>query len=191
MIPQWHNSWAGHRVALIGSGPSLVRDDVDRLRQAGYRLIGCNDNHVFDPHLLYVADYDWLRNNPCDAPLRFTCEPRIARDYGWTLVDIKSGVGLSTVPGILHSGGFSGFQMLNLAVQLGASQIVLTGYDCQATDGLKRWRGDHPPDVEKGQPTKFSQWVDAFRSVIAPVVNCSRKTAIDAFPVRSLEEVLC
>ena len=101
--------------------------------------------------------------------------------------------GLSTDPGALRSGGHSGFQAINLAVHLGASRIVLLGYDTQPTGGRDHYFGAHPHGYK--MPFDMFRWL--FPSIVAPlealgvaIVNCSRETALDCFPRRPLHEGL-
>jgi hypothetical protein len=88
----------------------------------------------------------------------------------------------------------SGAGAIALGAHLGARRIVLLGYDCQKTGGRAHWHADHPGGL--GNAGTVGHWPALFRTLArelqgVDVINCSRATALDAFPRRALEEVLC
>jgi hypothetical protein len=95
------------------------------------------------------------------------------------------------------SGGNSGFQALNLAVQFGAKRILLIGLDMTLAGGvhwygLNVWKGANNPNQ-----SNFGRWIEAFenaapalRSLGVDVINCSPVSAIKSFPRKSLEDAL-
>lgn len=191
----------------MGSGDSLRSTDVAALREAGCYCIACNDNWVYCPDLLYVPDLSWLKVNEdaarCESiPERWTPSEEGARLYGWNYIEVAGSVGnpdgLSDRRDFIHHGGFAGFQMLNIAAVMGFRKIVLLGYDCAMTNGKLRWRGTHPPGVEKStRGEKFEKWRKRLDAV-APelerrgigVRNASRSTALSCFPIITLEEAV-
>jgi hypothetical protein len=127
--------------------------------------------------------------------LKFSLERTSADWPGVTVLANTGEDGLERSPHGLKNGRNGGFQAVNLAVHLGAARILLLGYDMQ-TGGPRRshWFGDHPDGVVSPYPT----FIEKFRTIVAPlqqlgveVINCSRATALDVFPRRPLEEVLC
>jgi len=98
--------------------------------------------------------------------------------------------------GLIGWGSNSGFQAVNLAIQFGASRIVLVGFDASLQHGV-HWHGRHPsPLVNPGQAA-----VDRWRLLLdqqAPlldrlgieVVNASRHSALAAYPRMDLLEAL-
>lgn len=95
------------------------------------------------------------------------------------------------------SGGNSGFQALNLAVQWGAKPILLIGFDMTDANGVhwygrNNWLAANNPDQ-----ANFKRWIAAFNSAASvlasmgvEVVNCSLNSALDCFPKISLEEAV-
>ncbi|WP_064746801.1 hypothetical protein [Lysobacter antibioticus] len=83
-----------------------------------------------------------------------------------------------------------------MAALSGAARVVMLGYDCQHTGGKKHWHGDHPPGTAGNAaphtvakwPVHFRKLRDAYRGV--QIINCSRDTALDVFPLAALEEAL-
>jgi hypothetical protein len=100
-------------------------------------------------------------------------------------------------PGVIGSGGNSGFQAVNIAAQFGASRILLIGFDMHSGSGLhwygrNAWRGANNPAA-----TNLMRWRDAFTSqaqVIRrygiEVVNASPDSAVRCFQMSSIEETL-
>lgn len=99
--------------------------------------------------------------------------------------------------GTVGSGGNSGFQALNLAVQFGAKRILLIGFDMTDRNGLhwygrNTWNGANNPTE-----SSFRRWVVTFANA-APVladlgvevVNTSQLSFLRCFPRRSIEDML-
>jgi hypothetical protein len=97
-------------------------------------------------------------------------------------------------PGIIRTGGNSGYQAVNLAWLFGASRIVLLGFDMGATGGRLHWHKDHGGKLHNPVPAKFKNWLRAFNlmasSCSVPIINCSRQTALTCFPRMDLDEGL-
>jgi hypothetical protein len=94
----------------------------------------------------------------------------------------------------LRNGRNSGYQAINLAVHLGAAQIILLGYDMQfGRRGEHHWFGPHPSRV----PPPVDLFLRHFPTLVKPlqqrgvsVVNCSPSTALTCFPRRPLRDEL-
>jgi hypothetical protein len=98
-------------------------------------------------------------------------------------------------PSAVRTGFNSGYQAINLAVHLGASRIVLLGYDMRV-DQKRRSRdhffGQHPdhtvPPVAACL-TAFKTLVKPLAEVGVEIVNCTSGSALVSFPMRPLAEV--
>jgi len=89
----------------------------------------------------------------------------------------------------IRTGNNSGYQAINLALHLGATTIVLLGYDMQGTHFFGKHRdGSLPPFAICLK--NFATMVPELKAHHIRVVNCTRKTALRAFPILPLEEVL-
>ena len=97
----------------------------------------------------------------------------------------------SHLPGLgrerLHYGNNSGYQAINLAYLLGATTILLLGYDMQKTGGKSHFFGDHPEPLNAG--SDYSDWARLFVGLAADlrtegiaVTNYTRETALTCFP---------
>ncbi len=99
-------------------------------------------------------------------------------------------------PGVIGWGANSGFQALNLAVQLGARRILLCGFDCSLEKGT-HWHGRHPSPLDNPRQASVDRWGAALdaqapfvESLGIPVINCASHSRLAAFPRRPLMEAL-
>lgn len=99
--------------------------------------------------------------------------------------------------GRVGSGGNSGFQALNLAVQWGARRILLIGFDMTDSSGVHWYGRNNWPMASNPYEPNFVRWIAAFQAA-APVlaklgvevINCSVYSAMKSFPRRSLDDAL-
>lgn len=87
----------------------------------------------------------------------------------------------------------SGAGAIELAIKLGAENVILVGYDMQHTDGKRHWHGDHPKPLKNAGV--INNWPVEFERIKLThpnvrIVNCTRKTALNAFPQMPLEQAL-
>lgn len=121
--------------------------------------------------------------------------PEVERDFigaTYSCNDFHGRVGLVKKP--FRAFGNSGAGAIALAVKAGASRVILLGYDCQFTGGKAHHHGDHPPGL--GNAGSLPKWPDQFKRLAASiegveVINCTRQTALRAFPRMALEDSLC
>jgi len=199
---------------LVASGPSLTREDVAYCRERA-RVLVVNDAWQYAPwaDALYACDAKWWNHHqgvPQFQGQRWTAvsmpggklpmneilasEQTAARwDLQWVRGDYR--LGLSLDRGLIHFGGNSGFQALNLAVLFGARRILLLGYDMKAKGGRTHFFGEHPDLLRADHD--YQSWQDHFRAAVpdlergkVEVINCSRETALDCFPRAELRSVL-
>jgi len=189
----------------MGSGPSLNQSDVDLARAHVSAVIAVNDSYKLAPDadVLYAADARWwgwhkggqtphIVGNvkyPAFTGRRMYALSHIG-SYPWVEV-LRRGpqTGLSLDPARVALGLNGSYQAINVAVHLGASRVLLLGVDMQGG----HFFGRHPNN--SGPP--FSMCLQRFETLVVPlkqsgveVLNCSRKTALKAFPRVPLEEAL-
>lgn len=155
-----------------------------------------------DADHLYAADYRWWAVHIGDVARDFdgtlwTCETPSGGNWGdkdpakWGITCLTVDThapGLSSKQGFIHGGGNSGYQGINLAHLLGATTILLLGFDMQ---GDSHWFGKHPRTLNQCQD--FGTYAHRFNS-IGPdygVINCSRATALTCFPRMTIDEFRC
>jgi hypothetical protein len=191
-------TWDGDTVVVMASGPSLCTDDVESCRGRA-RVIAVKDAIRLAPFAdgLYGCDANfWYGSKgfPTFAGFKYSIDPIAAR-YGPQLLKNTGESGLEVDPTGLRTGKNSTYQAVNLAVHLGARRILLLGVDMgHSPYSPKYFYGDRP----KGQ--RNSPWAAMlllWPTLLAPlqalgieIINCSRQTAIDCFPRRTLQEAL-
>lgn len=191
--------WPGETIVCLGGGPSLTVADVDAV-QGRARVIAVNDAYKLAPwaDVLYAADrrwIDWHQGVPTFTGLKYSIQANLSTmRLDWHVLRNTGFDGLELDPGALRTGFNSGYQAVNLAVHLGAARIILLGYDL-CPDGMRtHWFGDHPQEI--AVPSPYPQMREAFQTIVEPlkaagveVINCSRRTALTAFPCSTLEAV--
>jgi hypothetical protein len=197
----------GETIVCIASGPSLTDADVNAVRGRA-RVIAINDSYRKAPFadVLYAADKDWWRFHqgvPAFGGLKFAITEPSWLKWPWpsdvTVLNNMGHLGLETDPSGLRTGGEhganSGYQAINLAVHLGASRILLLGYDMQRTNGRLHWFGNHPDDLHRNLP--FAEFLKGFPTLVKPlsklnieIINCTRQTALHCFQMATIDHVL-
>ena len=194
-------------IGIAASGPSLTLTDCRTLIEKCDETIAVNDTWrmgSFDN--LYAADAHWWVRHIHDINMgcsskRWSCDPPGNTNWGkrdtseWNINVLTcdtGGVGLSNDPKTLVGGSNSGYQSIGLAKHLMADRIILIGYDMTWTDGKSHWHGDHPEGLNNSKPDRY---IAGFRTIKPEdygleIINCSRSTALDAFPTAQLEDVL-
>ncbi len=188
-------SWAGETAVILATGPSLCAADVTFCRGKA-RVLAIKDaiRLAPDADALYACDGNWWRHY---GPTLTYAGPKYSLDAiaaPWASVLKNTGeMGLERDPSGLKTGRNSGYQAIGLAVHLGATRIVLLGYDMQPTAGRDHFHGRHP---WKSTPP-YAAFLPMFRFLVAPlealgiaVVNASRVSQLTDFPKMTLAEAL-
>lgn len=175
----------------IASGPSLTRDDVEAVRQwrgDERRVIVVNNTFRLAPwaDALFAMDRAWWALNWQEAAEKFQGQRFAASPMpiNWQVKHLARFNGF----------GNSGAAAVALAVRMGATRVVMLGYDCQHTGGRRHWHDDHPAPLGNAGtverwPAKFEQLKRAMVGR-AEIVNASRETALTMFPRVALEDAL-
>jgi hypothetical protein len=100
-------------------------------------------------------------------------------------------------PGVVGSGGNSGFQALNIAAQFGANRILLIGFDMHAANGVHWYGANRWKDANNPLDHNYVRWRGALGKqarVLAAmgvdVVNASMDSALVCFRKCSIDEAL-
>ena len=194
--------WPGDTVACLATGPSLVAEDVDYLR-GKVRVIAINNAYTLCPwaDALYGTDQRWWRWHqgvPSFTNPKWSMNHSQWRGWDHKYPDVQllrntGPNGLEHEPTGLKNGRNSGYAAINLAVHYGATRIVLLGYDMQPAKGKSHFFGEHP----NRSVSPYASFRARFMSLQKPlakigvdVINCSRHTALTAFPCAPLRDVI-
>lgn len=163
---------------------------------------------MVDADHLYAADPHWWKYHIADIARDFegkcwSCETPGRGNWGtldpaaWGVTTLEceiAGQGLSLNPKTLIGGSNSGYQAIGLAHKMlpDGGRIILLGYDMGCHEGRSHWFGDHPKRFNSN--VKYERFIEAFRTIKPAdygleILNCSRRTALDAFPIHNLDDL--
>jgi hypothetical protein len=188
----WCGRWPGATVCCIASGPSLTPEDCAHVRESRCPSIVTNTTFRMAPwaDVLFGFDGKWWQQYLKEVAEVFK-GARLTNSARGRQLGVQS---LHDQPWFKHFHN-SGASAISLAVESGASRVLLLGYDCQKTGGRTHWHGDHPPAL--GNAKSIGNWPTQFKNVArhaqergTQVLNCSRATALTCFPRMALEEAL-
>jgi hypothetical protein len=187
-------------VACIGTGPTLDTRQIAIAREKGFRLFGANRVFQIVPDLecMYAVNhafwdhyYEEASQHPCEKWT--TCLPA-AQQYGLNYLREKWGGGLCTEENTIFHGHGSGYSLLGVAHKLGATRIVLLGYDMKFApdyDGHSKRVGSQPRHYFGEYPASMQHWpknpfVDLIplyeeinRQGLVEVVSCTPGSALN------------
>ena len=181
---------------VIASGPSMQRQDAEDLRDAGI-MVAVNCAVFFAPwaKYLFAADAVWWRYYT--AKVAWYKGHRVSRSYRAPGIEQWRG---KRWP---RTGGNSGHMAIQYAVDQGARNIALLGFDQSKTDGKAHFHADHPKAADDGRRTNMANaggiaaWPRLMKRTSEDlktrgvrVVNLSRQTALTCFPRLTVKEFL-
>jgi len=203
--PKWFPDWRGADCAIVASGPSVTKPDVLMLKNR-VRVIAIKKNVDLAPwaDVVYGCDAAWWRNVaglPNYHGLKICATARgISETFREVrLVTVQAALDklLLDEPGVIGSGGNSGFQALNLAVQWGAKRILLLGFDVDARAGVHWYGRNSGPGRSNPDELNFRRWRLAFASTVGEldrrgvvVVNAAAASSLSCFPRASVADTL-
>jgi hypothetical protein len=194
--------WARETAYLVGGGPSIRRANLSQL--IGKNIITINDSFQLLPwaEVLYFCDRKWWNTRCSKVSSTFlgrylvTLENVISRIHRLKNTGQE---GLEENPAGLRNGCNSGYQAINLAYHLGASRIVLLGYDMKVTNGESHWNVNRPEMETPGAYVSIFQYtmLPRFQTLVEPlerlgieVINATPDSALTCWPYLPLEETL-
>lgn len=183
--------------ACFGGGPSLTAADVAACQGLDY-TIAINDAVTLAPWASAVLGgelkwWRWFKGCPDFQGRKYSCHSEVPKVYPDVTRLIPTGLdGCEWTPGHVRTGGNSGYVAIQMAAQQGATTILLLGYDMQPAE-QHHWHGEHPD----GSHPNYVLCAPRFESLVGPlaergvtVINCSRRSALRAFPCQPLAAVL-
>ncbi len=213
MRPDWFPNWSG-AAAVVASGPSAKNANVAALR-GRMPVIAIKESNELCPwaDVVYGCDPAWwqFRNGlPNYQGLKVSWEgsslpqfkdiKRIAIDKSQDEiypVERRRYRMIFDTPGTVGGGGNSGFQAVNLAVQFGATKLLLIGFDMHDRSGV-HWYGRNGW-ARGGNPDEscFVRWRRDFAVAAkdleergVQVVNASPFSAMTCFGLSTVEKTI-
>jgi hypothetical protein len=174
--------WDDKPVAVIGGGPSLIDFDFEKLRgahvlavkgsifsipwaDAGFGLDYCRDKIANVQSRIYWA----VRDDQSDPPP--------AKNI--TFLKRIDGHDLSDDPGVIYSGGTSGFGAMQVCIHKRAKQIVLFGFDYDGSSNA-------PTDKKRARTAaNWESWAEHF-AVYVPYLTQHGIHVVNACPTSAI-----
>ena len=200
--------WPGSTVFIIGGGPSLLKQDLSLI--CDKRVIGVNqayklgswvdacwfgDKGWYEQNFPYIHEYGGLIAT-CSAfnPQRqFTRVKYVGRSK-------RNGVEFNKRTHVAWNGN-SGASAINFAYWLGASTVVLLGFDMQnpvdPKDKQTHWHNDYEPryDNRKKLVNPYPKFMEAWPQIKKDadriglkIINATVGGCLETFERKSLEE---
>lgn len=199
--------WSGKAVAVIASGPSAKKSGYAALK-GRLPTIAIKENVELAPwaDVVYGCDAAWWKKRnglPEFKGLKVTWKggnqfpaPPYP-DIKHIEITVTGDELLFEPTGKVGSGGNSGFQALNLAVQFGANRILLIGFDMHDRSGAHWYGRNNWPQGNNPTEDNFRRWRRAFEWA-APklkargieVINASNGTMLRCFECRTVEQAM-
>lgn len=200
-------SWDGETVAVIAPGPTLDPIDVVRCRNIRRIAVTKAFQQCMTADLLYAAD--WRFWEVYQGVPEFTGQRLIAAaqypadregwgaelpKYGIEPIDGTQAHTFSMQPGLIHYGQNSGFQAVNIALQLGAARVLLLGFTLGLRGNARNYGEPYPKELQIGSP--YTAFIKAFEQAAqawqgpAEIVNCTAASALRGFRQSTVEAEL-
>lgn len=175
--------WSGETVVIVGSGPSVRATNFELVRK--HRVIAINLSWRLAPwaDILYGSDgifWTQYKGVPKFSGRKFTSSPYAADRFDLELV--------------FTSGNNSGIRAIWFAAELGASRIVLVGFDMHARQG-SHWHENYDEPLRNPGDSEMRVWgmeYALYRKKFAAldIVNCTPNSALTCFKQLPLNEAL-
>ncbi len=199
----WWPDWKGECAAIVGCGPSIKQFDPNVLKER-IHVIAIKEVVDICPwaEICYGCDAPWWihrKGLPKFSGLKLYHGQQATKvgNMHKVEIDISKDDVLVEHPLKIGNGGCSGFQALNLAVQFGATDIILIGFDLHERGG-NHWYGRNKWDrASNPMQTNYNRWNKGF-TLAKPtlnrlgvnVINASVDSQLEAFPKKPLAEVM-
>lgn len=192
---------------VYATGPGLTEEVLQRTHaETGWAHVAISDYYRtgYPCDFFYACDHKWWnvhydkvkqweKDTQHGGGLWCT-ELRTKRQYpGLNWIEGKGDNKWSTDPSMIHYGGNSGFQILNIAFLLGSPYMVLCGFNMSKPGGKAHFFGDHPEGLGRtGGYQNFAARFNAIRpeQYGVTVINATPQTKLRAFQRKELEDAI-
>ena len=205
------------RAIILGTGPSVTPEVIDRVNASGLPVFGCNNVYqTVDVVALMACNIEWWNFYwPRDERLRsgkfrkWTWDKATADRYGTGYIRGEWGDGLSTDPSYIHYGHSSGYQLLGIAYHAGVREMLLVGYDLRYPAGYSKperkpggdrhYFGEYPPQLQHfpsvGPAGEMTGLLECYRTIKPEdyglrIINCTPGSALRCFEAGDLSDYL-
>lgn len=179
--------WSGQTAAVVACGQSAAA--LAPLLAGRCRIIVVNlaFRLLPDADVLYAADsgfWMYYRDAHKFSGVKYGADARCTAHCSSVLrvhVEATDPLVWEPVGHVGRGGGNSAYQALNLAVQLGASRVLLAGVDYTG----EHWHGPHPSALRNPSESQFRKWAAAMDAA-APTLHDWGVEVLNLSPVSVL-----
>ena len=191
--------WPGATCYILGGGPSLINTDFDIIKRK--RTIVTNNAYELAPwsEVLFFMDNHWFKQHEKRLASYHGIKVTIANQFkdrpGIKFLNRGSKTMLSTAPNMVNNGNNSGYAAINLAFLLGASKIILVGFDMKVVDAQHNYHNEHTRKMkdniyDKEYIPNFGSLVDPLAKAGIEILNATPDSALKCFPFVKLEDTI-
>ncbi len=200
----WWPDWVGEAVAIVGGGPSIKQIDLSILKDR-IHVVAIKTAIDICPwaEICYGCDAPWWidrKGLPKYHGIKLFHGIMAANkwsDLKRIEIEISKDDILIDQPLKVGNGGCSGFQALNLAVQFGATDIILIGFDLHERGGMHWYGRNKWPNASNPVQSNFNRWNKGFKSAKPSidklgitVMNASVESQLEGFDRKSLPDIM-
>jgi len=189
--------WPDSTVYILGGGPGLLKVDLSLIHDEF--CIGVNNSAFLGDwvDVCWFGDmkwWEWHRERLKEFKgIIATCNMKLKKWPQLKRLIRGKPQGMDERPTHVSWNRNSGASAINLAYHLGASRVVLIGFNMQRVDGKKNWHDDHaekPHDPFARHLKPFGHIArDAMRLGLE-IINATPGSALKHFPIMSLADLL-
>lgn len=147
-LKKFRNWRKGKKCVLVGNGPSLRESDLQRLYEKGIDSFGCNRIYLVFPKIDWRPDFYVISDNKVYEEVKDKLPPDLLyfishfsfkqekkkNEYNYTRIPVKNVMNEHKFSEDFVYGVYGGrtvmYDMLQIAVYMGYSEIYLIGVDC-------------------------------------------------------------
>lgn len=166
--------------ALLAPGPSATKEMAEKVRHLRLGVIGCAFQLAPWADFIAASDRGWWMKHPDALKLD-------GRKFSMSAFNQTEKISLPMLGSVCNSGVLA----LECAKMLGATEILLLGFDMKGshffgkyTNGLR----NTTPLQRANHMKQYEQWARANKGI--NVTNCTKGSALTCFPMARLEDVL-
>lgn len=192
--------WKGETVYIIGGGPSINQIDLSLIKDKN--VIGINNAYQLGDWIdvMYFMDRPWYNDHKhdlCIFPNLKVTTLKHCRHIPMPNLKFLHGAYKGSPQedrSYLSVKAHSGVAAINLAVLLGAKDIVLLGYDMKVdSEGNHNYHNEHTRNIQ--ETTYRKRFIPALEEMVEPladrgiqVFNASVDSALECWPKVYLDE---
>ena len=166
-------------------------------RRKGWPVWATNTTFRLWCDAIYACDGHWWERHHEEARATgaecWTHSQRASETYGLNFIKGVPNPGFSENPNWVHEGRNSGYQMLNLVYLMGASRILMLGYDLRHAEGKSHWHGDHGGGLQNPADKFLAECARNFDTIQqlegCEILNCTPGSRITRFPFADLRSL--